>query len=50
MDLYNILTKIVFDRSKDVRIGINKYKKDILEKITKINKCDSDSENKSKNE
>ena len=50
MDLYNILTKIVFDRSKDVRIGINKYKKDILEKITKINRCDSDSENKNKNE
>ena len=34
MDLYNILTKIIFDRSKDVRIGINKYKKEILKKIS----------------
>ena len=34
MDLFNILTKIIFDRSKDVRIGINKYKKDILQKIS----------------
>ena len=48
MDLYNILTKIVYDRSKDVRIGINKYKKEILEKITKINMCNSDKENQKK--
>ena len=41
MDLYNILTKIIFDRSKDVRIGINKYKKDILQKISQINKENS---------
>ena len=45
MDLYNILAKIIYDRSKDVRIGINKYKKEILEKITKINMSDSDNEN-----
>ena len=37
MDLYNILTKIIFDRSKDVRIGISKYKKEIFEKISKLN-------------
>ena len=48
MDLYNILTKIVYDRSKDVRIGINRYKKEILEKITKINMCNSDKENQKK--
>ena len=40
MDLYNILTKIIFDRSQDVRIGIDKYKKDIYEKISKINNND----------
>ena len=48
MDLYNILTKIVYDRSKDVRIGINRYKNEILEKITKINMCDKDTENQKK--
>ena len=42
MDLYNILTKIIFDRSKDVRIGINKYKKEILKKISNnINNSDN---------
>ena len=40
MDLYNILTKIIFDRSQDVRIGIDKYKKEIYEKISKINNND----------
>jgi len=40
MDLYNILTKIIFDRSQDVRIGIGKYKKEIFEKISKINDND----------
>ena len=40
MDLYNILTKIIFDRSQDVRIGIDKYKKEIYEKISKINDND----------
>ena len=40
MDLYNILTKIIFDRSQDVRIGIDKYKKEIYEKISKINDSD----------
>lgn len=49
MDLYNILTKIVYDRSKDVRIGINRYKKEILEKITKINMYDRDKENPKNN-
>ena len=49
MDLYNILTKIVYDRSKDVRIGINKYKKEILEKITKINRCENDTKNQRNN-
>jgi Dullard-like phosphatase family protein len=48
MDLYNILTKIMFDRSKDVRIGINKYKKEILKKISYINNSD-DIENYSNN-
>ena len=41
MDLYNILTKIIFDRSQDVRIGINKYKKEILKKISYINNSDN---------
>lgn len=45
MDLYNILTKIIFDRSQDVRIGIGKYKKEIYEKISKINDNDSKSFN-----
>ena len=40
MDLYNLLTKIIFDRSQDVRIGIDKYKKEIYEKISKINDND----------
>jgi hypothetical protein len=40
MDLYNFLTKIIFDRSQDVRIGIGKYKKEIYEKISKINDND----------
>jgi hypothetical protein len=40
MDLYNLLTKIIFDRSQDVRIGIDKYKKEIYEKISKINNND----------
>ena len=40
MDLYNLLTKIIFDRSQDVRIGIDKYKKEIYEKISKINDSD----------
>ena len=42
MDLYNILTKIIFDRSKDVRIGINKCKKDIFQKISCMNKENSE--------
>ena len=49
MDLYNILTKIVYDRSKDVRIGINRYKKEILEKITKINRSENDTKNQRNN-
>ena len=49
MDLYNILTKIIFDRSQDVRIGINKYKKEILKKISYINNSHNDENYNSEN-
>ena len=49
MDLSNILTKIIYDRSKDVRIGINKYKKEILQKISNINNSNFDIENQLNN-
>ena len=35
-DLFKILTKILLDKSNDVRFGINKYQYEIKQKITKI--------------
>ena len=35
-DLFKILTKILLDKSEDVRFGINKYQYEIKQKISKI--------------
>lgn len=34
-DLFTIITKIILDKSKDVRQGINKYQYEIKQKVTK---------------
>ena len=49
-DLFKILTKIILDKSQDVRQGINKYQYEIKQKITKSsNKIITDNSNDNDN-
>ena len=50
-DLFKILTRIILDKSNDVRQGINKYQYEIKQKITKdFNKNNFDNIKEEKNE